>query len=188
MSPSTPAGACTCHAVVLPTSPRARPRKASLPGYWPPTPSAPWPSAGRWSPSACSSSRGALVFGSGLAVVPLLRDGVVAQHHWLTQARFLDAVAMGLITPGRSSSPPPHRLPRRRRHRRTHRHRRHLYPICLGVAVHGRWFIRHRDNPRLKAFGTGATAAIALLALLWRFKLSEPYIVGAAGALGLLLH
>ena len=43
---------------------------------------------------------GALVFGSGLAIVPLLRDGVVAQHHWLTQAQFLDAVAMGLITPG----------------------------------------------------------------------------------------
>ena len=43
---------------------------------------------------------GALVFGSGLAIVPLLRDGVVAQHHWLTQGQFLDAVAMGLITPG----------------------------------------------------------------------------------------
>jgi chromate transporter len=44
---------------------------------------------------------GALVFGSGLAIVPLLRDGVVAQHHWLTQGQFLDAVAMGLITPAR---------------------------------------------------------------------------------------
>lgn len=26
-----------------------------------------------------------LLVGSGLAIVPLLRDGVVAQHHWLTQ-------------------------------------------------------------------------------------------------------
>jgi chromate transporter len=43
---------------------------------------------------------GALVFGSGLATVPVLRDGAVAQHHWLTQGQFLDAVAMGLITPG----------------------------------------------------------------------------------------
>jgi chromate transporter len=43
---------------------------------------------------------GALVFGSGLAIVPLLRDSVVAQHHWLTQGQFLDADAMGLITPG----------------------------------------------------------------------------------------
>ncbi|MGH3574169.1 MAG: chromate efflux transporter [Pseudonocardiaceae bacterium] len=46
---------------------------------------------------------GALVFGSGLAIVPFLRDGVVNQHHWLTSGQFLDAVAMGLITPGRSS-------------------------------------------------------------------------------------
>jgi chromate transporter len=43
---------------------------------------------------------GAVVFGSGLAIVPFLRDGVVARHHWMTQGQFLDAVAMGLITPG----------------------------------------------------------------------------------------
>ncbi|MEE9095160.1 chromate transporter [Pseudarthrobacter phenanthrenivorans] len=43
---------------------------------------------------------GALVFGSGLAIVALLREGVVDQHHWLNQAQFLDAVAMGLTTPG----------------------------------------------------------------------------------------
>ena len=43
---------------------------------------------------------GAFIFGSGLAIVPFLRDGVVHQHHWLTDSQFLDAVAMGLITPG----------------------------------------------------------------------------------------
>jgi chromate transporter len=43
---------------------------------------------------------GAFIFGSGLAIVPFLREGVVEQHHWLTQRQFLDAVAMGLITPG----------------------------------------------------------------------------------------
>jgi chromate transporter len=34
------------------------------------------------------------------------------------------------------------------------------------------------------------TAAIALvtLALLWRFKIGEPYLVLAAGALGVLIH
>ena len=43
---------------------------------------------------------GAFIFGSGLAIVPFLREGVVEQHHWLTERQFLDAVAMGLITPG----------------------------------------------------------------------------------------
>jgi chromate transporter len=44
---------------------------------------------------------GASIFGSGLAIVPFLREGVVAQHHWLDQRQFLDAVAMGLLTPAR---------------------------------------------------------------------------------------
>jgi chromate transporter len=43
---------------------------------------------------------GAFIFGSGLAIVPFLREGVVYQHHWLDQRQFLDAVAMGLLTPG----------------------------------------------------------------------------------------
>jgi len=43
---------------------------------------------------------GAFIFGLGLAIVPFLREGVVNQHHWLTQRQFLDAVAMGLITLG----------------------------------------------------------------------------------------
>src|SRR5947209_7656703 len=40
------------------------------------------------------------VFGSGLAIVPLLHGGVVQEHHWLTEAQFLDAVAVAMITPG----------------------------------------------------------------------------------------
>jgi chromate transporter len=43
---------------------------------------------------------GAIVFGSGLAIVPFMRAGVVDQHHWLTNSQFLDSVAIGLITPG----------------------------------------------------------------------------------------
>ena len=43
---------------------------------------------------------GAFVFGSGLAIVPFLREGVVSEQHWLTERQFLDAVAVGLITPG----------------------------------------------------------------------------------------
>ena len=43
---------------------------------------------------------GALVFGSGLAVVPFLHGGVVQQLHWLNERQFLDAVAVSMITPG----------------------------------------------------------------------------------------
>ena len=43
---------------------------------------------------------GTFVFGSGLAIVPFLRSGLVVQRHWLTEAQFLDAVAVALITPG----------------------------------------------------------------------------------------
>jgi Chromate transporter len=76
-------------------------------------------------------------------------------------------------------------------------------PIYLAVVIPGRWFIRHRDNNQVKAFVAGATAAaagalsgavviltreavtdwttaaiaLASLALLWRFKINEPYIV-----------
>jgi chromate transporter, chromate ion transporter (CHR) family len=43
---------------------------------------------------------GAVVFGSGLAIVPFLHGGVVQQTHWLNERQFLDAVAVSMITPG----------------------------------------------------------------------------------------
>ena len=43
---------------------------------------------------------GAFVFGSGLAIVPFLYGGVVERFHWLTDRQFLDAVAVAMITPG----------------------------------------------------------------------------------------
>ncbi len=43
---------------------------------------------------------GAFVFGSGLAIVPFLHGGVVVEQKWLTEAQFLDAVAVAMITPG----------------------------------------------------------------------------------------
>jgi chromate transporter len=43
---------------------------------------------------------GAVVFGSGLAIVPFLHGGVVQQMHWLNERQFLDAVAVSMITPG----------------------------------------------------------------------------------------
>src|SRR5262249_44522871 len=43
---------------------------------------------------------GVFVFGSGLAIVPFLRGGVVEHFHWLNDRQFLDAVAVAMITPG----------------------------------------------------------------------------------------
>ena len=160
---------------------------------------------------------GAFIFGSGLAIVPFLHQGVVLDNHWLSERQFLDAVAVGLITPGPVVI--------------TAVFIGYLVagvpgaivsalgiftPIYLGVVIPGRWFIRHRDDPRVRAFVKGATAgaagaiagatvvlargaivdlptaaiAIASLAYLWRFKfkLKEPGLVFVAGVLGLILH
>jgi chromate transporter len=158
---------------------------------------------------------GAFIFGSGLAIVPFLRQGVVHDHGWMTEAQFLDAVAMGLITPGPvvisatfigyfvggllGALVATVAI---------------FLPIYLGVVVPGRWFARHADHPQLQAFVKGATAAAAgaltgavvvlaretiidarttvisaiALALLWRYKLKEPYIVGFSALAGLLLY
>jgi len=43
---------------------------------------------------------GAVVFGSGLAIVPFLHGGAVQRFHWLTEQQFLDAIAVSMITPG----------------------------------------------------------------------------------------
>lgn len=153
---------------------------------------------------------GAFIFGSGLAIVPFLREGVVTQHQWLNERQFLDAVAMGLITPGPVVI--------------TATFIGYLVggfagavvatvAIYLGVVVPGPWFVRHRDNPQVQAFVKGATAAaagaiagatviltrqsvvdlptaaiaVAALFLLLRLKIKEPVIVGLGAAVGLLL-
>ncbi|MFM7471326.1 MAG: chromate efflux transporter [Nodosilinea sp.] len=43
---------------------------------------------------------GALVFGGGLVIIPLLEATVVNNFHWLTHSEFIDGVALGSITPG----------------------------------------------------------------------------------------
>ncbi|GAC1341166.1 MAG: chromate transporter [Candidatus Dormibacteria bacterium] len=160
---------------------------------------------------------GAFIFGSGLAIVPFLRQGVVVDHHWLTEHQFLDAVAVGLITPGPVVI--------------TAAFIGYVVaglpgaivsaiaiftPIYLGVVIPGRWFIRHRHDRSVRAFVRGATAgaagaiagatlilgrgviidlptvliAVVSLAYLRRlkFRLKEPALVAATAVLGLLLH
>ena len=43
---------------------------------------------------------GCLVFGSGLVIVPFLKTYLVDDYHWLGNREFLDAVAIGMISPG----------------------------------------------------------------------------------------
>jgi len=160
---------------------------------------------------------GAFIFGSGLAIVPFLHQGVVLENHWLSERQFLDAVAVGLITPGPVVI--------------TAVFIGYLVgglpgavvsgigiftPIYFGVIIPGRWFIRHREDRRVRAFVKGATAAaagaiagatvvlargaivdiptaliaVASLAYLWRlkFRLKEPALVLATGVIGLVLH
>jgi chromate transporter len=157
---------------------------------------------------------GAFVFGSGLAIIPFLQQGVVNQFGWLNEHQFLDAVAVAMITPGpvvitvafigflvaglAGSIMAAIGI---------------FLPVYLFTILPAPWFKRHRDNPQLKAFVDGATAAatgaitgavivlgaraitdlptalIALisLGLLWRFKISEPIIVTISALVGLML-
>ncbi len=158
---------------------------------------------------------GAFIFGSGLAIVPFLREGVVNQYHWLSPSQFLDAVAVGLITPGPVVI--------------TAAFIGYLVagllgavvasvaifmPIYAGVVIPGRWFIRHRHNAQIQAFVKGATAAAAgaiggativltqqavrdvataaiglvSLGLLLRFKVPEPLLVLLAAIAGFAIH
>jgi chromate transporter len=157
---------------------------------------------------------GAFVFGSGLAIVPFLHQGVVQQFGWLNEQQFLDAVAVAMITPGPVVI--------------TVVFIGYLVaglagavmaaigiflPVYLFTIIPAPWFSRNRDNPQLKAFVHGATAAatgaiagaVVLIALrsiydvptavialvtfgvLWRFKVPEPIVVVAAGLVGLLV-
>jgi len=43
---------------------------------------------------------GALAFGGGFVIVPLMQSDAVDTYHWMTHAQFLDAVALGQLTPG----------------------------------------------------------------------------------------
>ena len=157
---------------------------------------------------------GSFVFGSGLAIVPFLYQGVVQQFHWLNERQFTDAVAVAMITPGPVVI--------------TVAFIGYLVagvlgatlaavgiflPVYLFSIVPSPWFKRHRENAQLKAFVQGATAAatgaitgavvvlgqraifdiptaaIGLISLgvLWRFKPHEPIVVAVAGLAGLVL-
>ncbi len=43
---------------------------------------------------------GALSYGGGFVIIPLMQGDAVHTYHWMTSAQFLDAVALGQVTPG----------------------------------------------------------------------------------------
>jgi chromate transporter len=43
---------------------------------------------------------GALAFGGGFVIVPLMQSDAVGTYHWMTHTQFLNAVALGQVTPG----------------------------------------------------------------------------------------
>ena len=137
---------------------------------------------------------GALAYGGGFVIVPLMQADAVGRYHWMTNAQFLNAVALGQVTPG---------------------------PVVLTVAVVGyaaagvggallavavafapsfgfilfgaRHFDRVRSNHRARAFldGAGPAAIGAILgsAIPLALAIPEPwqYAVLAAAAVLLLV-
>jgi chromate transporter len=43
---------------------------------------------------------GALSYGGGFVIIPLMHADAVETHHWMTDSQFLNAVALGQVTPG----------------------------------------------------------------------------------------
>ncbi len=121
---------------------------------------------------------GAFTFGSGLAIVPFLQQGVVRDYGWLTEREFLDAVAMGMITPG---------------------------PVVI-TAVFVGYLVAGLSGAAIAAAAAGAivgaaaviatqflvdvpTIAIFVIAfgILWRLRVPEPALVAASAIVGLVL-
>ena len=160
------------------------------------------------------AAAGLFVFGSGLAIVPFLHGGVVEQYHWLTERQFLDAVAVSMITPGPVVI--------------TVAFIGYLVagpvgaavaalgvfaPVYLVVVLAAPHYRRVAENPAIKAFVNGVTAAATgaiagavlvlgrralidlptvlvcavTLVLLLRFKrIPEPLLIAGSGLVGLL--
>jgi chromate transporter len=156
---------------------------------------------------------GALTFGSGLVIVPFLQQGVVQEHAWLGEREFLIAVAIGMISPGPvvitatfvgylvagfwGAVAATVGI---------------FLPSFILVLVAAPILQRHRANRNVQGFVKGAYAAaigtilgasillgriaigdwltiligLASLAVLFRWKVSNPLLMAAAAAVGLI--
>jgi chromate transporter len=156
---------------------------------------------------------GSLTFGSGLVIVPFLQQGLVQEHGWLDERQFLIAVAVGMISPGPvvitatfvgylvagfwGSLVSTIGI---------------FFPSFLLVLVAAPMLARHRGNPSVQGFIKGAYAAaigtilgacillgriaigdwltvaiaISSLAVLFRWKVSNPLLITATALVGLI--
>jgi chromate transporter len=155
---------------------------------------------------------GALTFGSGLVIVPFLQQGLVTEYGWLKEREFLVAVAVGMISPGPvvitatfvgylvagfwGSLVSTIGI---------------FLPSFLLVLIAAPIVARHRDDANLQGFIKGAYGAaigtilgacvllgriaigdwltaligIAALAVLFRWKVSNPLLFAVAAVVGL---
>lgn len=158
---------------------------------------------------------GSLTFGSGLVIVPFLEQGLVQQYGWLNEREFLVAVAIGMISPGPvvitatfvgylvagfwGALVSTVGI---------------FLPSFLLVLIAAPLLARHRGNPNVQGFVKGAyaaaigtilgacillgkiaigdwlTIAIALvsLAVLFRWKVSNPMLIAATAIVGLVAY
>jgi chromate transporter len=156
---------------------------------------------------------GSLTFGSGLVIVPFLEQGLVQQYNWLDQRQFLIAVAIGMISPGPvvitatfvgylvagfwGSLVSTVGI---------------FLPSFILVLVAAPLLARHRGNLNVQGFVKGAYAAaigtilgacvllgkiaigdwltaligVASLAVLFRWKVSNPLLIAATATIGLI--
>ena len=156
---------------------------------------------------------GSLTFGSGLVIVPFLEQGLVQQYNWLDQRKFLIAVSIGMISPGPvvitatfvgylvagfwGSLASTVGI---------------FFPSFILVLVAAPLLARHRGNPNVQGFVKGAYAAaigtilgacvllgkiaigdwltaligVASLAVLFRWKVSNPALIAATAVVGLI--
>ena len=156
---------------------------------------------------------GSLTFGSGLVIVPFLEKGLVQQTGWLNGREFLVAVAVGMISPGPvvitatfvgylvagfwGSLVSTIGI---------------FLPSFLLILIVAPILVRHRANPNVEGFVKGAYAAaigtilgacvllvkiaigdwltvlvgIGSLAVLFRFKVSNPLLIAVTAVIGLI--
>src|SRR5215469_6194992 len=156
---------------------------------------------------------GSLTFGSGLVIVPFLQQGLVEQYGWLDERQFLIAVAVGMISPGPvvitatfvgylvagfwGSLVSTIGI---------------FLPSFLLILIVAPILVRHRANPNVEGFVKGAYAAaigtilgacillgkiaigdwltvliaVASLAVLFKWKVSNPLLIAVTAVVGLI--